>query len=447
MNPFFKTFVVSIGMMTDAYEIFLMNICYVIIKEVYGETSYSSILSSSVLVGMTIGQLLFGFLADVVGKKIMFVTTSIILIVLSTFQMFSFQVTSSSGPYLILAIFRFILGLGIGGEYPLSSSIASSDAQPHNRGRKLVFIFSMQGIGNILAPVVVLLLLLTGLNLDYVWRVAFALGSIPCLLTLYFRIKMDMPKTKEKLVVNKRVIKRLIKENWYYLIGTAGCWFFFDIAFYGNSMFNSTILQIIGFGDSDSSSDPRDGLISTTIGNMILSIMAFPGFIISFLVVDKVGRKPLQLIGFAGTAICFFTMAFFENIILDNFKFLFVFIYGLSFFFQNMGPNTTTYICAAETYDPRIRGTFNGLSAASGKFGAMFGTAIFEPFSSAFGTQSTFICCAILDIVGLALSFIVPENKNVDIEKIEECVYDSNISLELATPEPISMESPIISNN
>ena len=72
MNPYVKTFVVSIGMMTDAYEIFLMNICYVIIKELYGETSYSSTLSSAVLIGMAIGQLLFGFLADAVGKKIMF---------------------------------------------------------------------------------------------------------------------------------------------------------------------------------------------------------------------------------------------------------------------------------------------------------------------------------------------------------------------------------------
>ncbi|KAL7713684.1 Phosphate transporter [Entamoeba marina] len=420
MHPLVKTFVVSIGMMTDAYEIFLMNICYVIIKEIYGETSYSSVLSSSVLVGMSTGQVLFGFLADVVGKKLMFITTLTILIIFSILQFFAFQVTSSSGPYIILAILRFILGLGIGGEYPLSSSIASEDAQPHNRGRKLVFIFSMQGIGNILAPVVVLILLLTGLDLDYVWRVAFALGAVPCILTLYHRCVMDMPQKKKSSSANKGVVKKLIKHNWYYLIGTAGCWFFFDIAFYGNSMFNSTILQIIGFGDSDENSDPRDGLISTTIGNMILSLMAFPGFIVSFLVVDRIGRKPLQLLGFAGTAICFCLMAFFEDIILDNCEFLFVIIYGMSFFFQNMGPNTTTYICAAETYDPRIRGTFNGVSAASGKIGAMMGTAIFEPFSSSFGTRLTFVCCALLDVIGFGLSFIVPENKGANIEICDE---------------------------
>ncbi|BFU19962.1 phosphate transporter, putative [Entamoeba histolytica HM-1:IMSS-B] len=420
MHPLVKTFVVSIGMMTDAYEIFLMNICYVIIKEIYGETSYSSTLSSAVLVGMAIGQLLFGVLADTIGKKLMFITTLTILIIFSILQAFSFEVISGAGPYIILAVIRFILGLGIGGEYPLSSSIASEDAKPHNRGRKLVFIFSMQGIGNILAPLVVLILLYTPLKLDYVWRTALALGAVPCILTLYHRVIMDMPKKKKDHVTSKSEVRSLIKKNWFYLFGTAGCWFFFDIAFYGNSMFNSTVLQVIGFGPSADDEDPRDGLISTTIGNLILVLMAFPGFIVSFLLVDRIGRKPLQLFGFAGTAICFFLMAFFEDIILEHVPYLFVIIYGLSFFFQNMGPNTTTYINAAETYDPRIRGTFNGLSAASGKIGAMIGTAVFNPFTNSFGQTATFCTCGALMMVGFGLSFIVPEGKGADIEQIAD---------------------------
>ncbi|EKE42982.1 hypothetical protein ENUP19_0121G0104 [Entamoeba nuttalli] len=420
MHPLVKTFVVSIGMMTDAYEIFLMNICYVIIKEIYGETSYSSTLSSAVLIGMAIGQLLFGVLADTIGKKLMFITTLTILIIFSILQAFAFEVISGAGPYIILAIVRFILGLGIGGEYPLSSSIASEDAKPHNRGRKLVFIFSMQGIGNILAPLVVLILLYTPLKLDYVWRTALALGAVPCILTLYHRVIMDMPKKKKDHVTSKSEVRSLIKKNWFYLLGTAGCWFFFDIAFYGNSMFNSTVLQVIGFGPSAEDEDLRDGLISTTIGNLILMLMAFPGFIVSFLLVDRIGRKPLQLFGFAGTAICFFLMAFFEDIILEHVPYLFVIIYGLSFFFQNMGPNTTTYINAAETYDPRIRGTFNGISAASGKTGAMIGAAVFSPFTNAFGQIATFCTCGALMMVGFGLSFIVPEGKGADIEQIAD---------------------------
>ncbi|ELP92254.1 inorganic phosphate transporter, putative [Entamoeba invadens IP1] len=419
MNPYLKTFVVSIGMMTDAYEIFLMNICYVIIKTIYGETPYSSMLSSTVLLGMAMGQLMFGILGDAIGKKLMFITTLMILIVFSIAQAFSFEVPDDAGPYIILATIRFVLGLGIGGEYPLSSSIASEDAKPNNRGRKLVFIFSMQGIGNILAPTIVLILLVTPLDLDLVWRVALALGAVPCILTLYHRIIMPMPKKKVAAKTTKSEVKRLIKKNWYYLFGTAGCWFFFDIAFYGNSMFNSTVLQVIGFGPKDTDSDPRQGLISTAIGNLILVLIAFPGFIVSFLLVDRIGRKPLQLFGFAGTAVCFFFMAFFESIVLDNVPYLFVAVYGLSFFFQNMGPNTTTYINAAETYDPRIRGTFNGLSASSGKIGAMIGTAIFEPFSSKFGHLATFCTCGGLMMIGFCLSFIVPEGKGVDIEDVD----------------------------
>ena len=127
MHPWIKTSVLAISMMTDAYEIFLMNICFAIIKEIYGEPGYASTLSSSVLIGMACGQVLFGVLADALGKKLMYICTMIILIIFSVLQAFSFEVYEGSGPYIILAIVRFILGFGIGGEYPLSSSIASED--------------------------------------------------------------------------------------------------------------------------------------------------------------------------------------------------------------------------------------------------------------------------------------------------------------------------------
>ncbi|ELP87595.1 inorganic phosphate transporter, putative [Entamoeba invadens IP1] len=112
-----------------------------------------------------------------------------------------------------------------------------------------------------------------------------------------------MPKKKVVAKTTKSEEKQLIKKNWYYLFGTAGCWFFVDIAFYGNSMFNSTVLQFIGFGPKDTDSDHRQGLISTAIKNLILVSIAFPGFIVSFLLVDRIGRKPLRLFGFAGTAV------------------------------------------------------------------------------------------------------------------------------------------------
>ena len=419
MHPYLKTFVVSIGMMTDAYEIFLMNICYAIIKTVYGETSYSSTLSCAVLIGMAVGQLLFGFLGDVIGKKTMFIITLMILIIFSILQAFAFELIAGQGPYIVLAVIRLILGLGIGGEYPLSSSIAAEDAQPSNRGRKMVFIFSMQGIGNILAPTMVIILLWCFQDLDIVWRVALALGSVPCILTLYFRVRMDLPAPKGTAKTTKQTIKRLVRRYWFYLIGTAGCWFFFDIAFYGNSMFNSTVLQIIGIGADEGASD-HQAMMSTAVGNLVLSLMAFPGFIVSFFIVDRVGRKPLQLLGFVGTTVCFITMAVFQSFILESAPILFVLVYGLSFFFENMGPNTTTYITSAETYDPRIRGTFNGLSAASGKTGAMIGTAVFDPFASAFGTGATFGTCAAIMMVGFALTFIVPENKGADIDIHDE---------------------------
>ncbi|ELP92203.1 sugar transporter, putative [Entamoeba invadens IP1] len=156
-------------------------------------------------------------------------------------------------------------------------------------------------------------------------------------------------------------------------------------------------------------------LVSTAIKNLILVSIAFPGFVVSFLIVDRIGRKPLQLFGFAGTAVCFFFMAFFESIVLDNVPYTLCRCLWPFNLLPNMRLNTTTYINAAETYVPRIRGTFNGLSASSGKMGAMFKTAIFEPFSSKFGHLATFCTCGGLMMIGFCLSFIVPEGKGIDI--------------------------------
>lgn len=98
---------------------------------------------------------------------------------------------------------------------------------------------------------------------------------------------------------------------------------------------------------------------------------------------------------------------------------LFVTLYGLTFFFCNFGPNTITYIISAEAYPKQIRATCHGLSAASGKIGAILGVSIFVPVVQHFGVNHTFVACSVVALLGLILTILlVPET--MDIEWADE---------------------------
>ena len=401
-----KTVVVSIGMLTDAYEVFLMNLISIILAVEYPKTSYASWLNVTILIGMALGQLLFGYLGDRIGRKPMFIITGIILIVFSFASGLIFPIIFEE-PYISLSIIRFLLGLGIGGEYPLSSTITAETSKGSSRGRNMVFIFTMRGIGNLFAPIVVYILLITGIDLDYVWRIAFMLGALPCLLTLVFRFLLDFPGKVRKPEQKIKTFE-IVKKNILPLIGTAGTWFLFDVAFYGNSMCNANVLKIIGFA-SDNGVNSRSSIQKNSVGNIILTAISLPGFLVAYLIINKVSKRYTQMVGFFGTAVSYLLLAFLGKTIIEHCPYVYVIIYGISFFFQNMGPNTMRYVLSTEVYETSVRSTCSGISAASGKLGGIIGTLIFDPITEEIGVEWIFIVCAVLMIIGLFLTFFIPK--------------------------------------
>jgi len=112
---------------------------------------------------------------------------------------------------------------------------------------------------------------------------------------------------------------------------------------------------------------------------------------------------------------------FYENI--KSIPSLFVILYGLTFFFSNIGPNTTTYILSAESFPKSIRSTAHGISAAFGKLGALFGVAIFPSFVNAFGVGPVFLFCGIILVVGLVVTLVFireTKGKKLSEEESEE---------------------------
>jgi len=111
----------------------------------------------------------------------------------------------------------------------------------------------------------------------------------------------------------------------------------------------------------------------------------------------------VMLQGFAAMAVLYFTIALSWHP-LRNFPILLVFLYGLTFFFANFGPNTTTFILPSLVYSAECRSTFNGISAACGKLGALVGATMFAPLDKKFHEEVVMFMCAITALVAFAMT-------------------------------------------
>jgi PHS family inorganic phosphate transporter-like MFS transporter len=120
-----------------------------------------------------------------------------------------------------------------------------------------------------------------------------------------------------------------------------------------------------------------DSLRQVCIGNIVLSVAGLiPGYWACFLFIDSWGRRPIQLMGFVIPALVFCCMGFGYDVLTTHGagpQAAFVFLYCVANFFINFGPNTTTFVIPGEAFPTRYRSTSHGISAASGKLGAIVG--------------------------------------------------------------------------
>merc|ERR1719506_1843888 len=118
---------------------------------------------------------------------------------------------------------------------------------------------------------------------------------------------------------------------------------------------------------------------------------------------DSIGRKNIQIQGFVAMAVLYAALAIFLND-LKAYSIPLLSVYGLTFFFSNFGPNSTTFILPSESFPFEVRTSLNGFCAAMGKAGATVGSAVFKPVVDASGPQTVFWLCTICATVGVVLT-------------------------------------------
>jgi PHS family inorganic phosphate transporter-like MFS transporter len=396
------TITAGVGFAADSYDLFVIGIVLVIMKELYGgSNSDASVVGSSSLAMAVIGQLLFGYLATRFGRVKLFIATLVLIIVGTLLSAAVFQ-TDSVSIFAMLAVTRCILGLGIGGEYPLAATI-TKEKNSGKSNHKTVLVFSMQGVGIMVAALMFLLLVSFGTAPEALFRLLLGFGAIPGLATIYWRVKMT--ETGAFLGVDDRKLHWADwKQNARALCGTAGTWFLFDITFYGNGMFAAAILDAQNQGMAFT-----DRLTRTSLFNLVVAAIGFVGYILARYTIDRFNKRTQQIVGFVVVALVFAVLGMIQRQVEGN-LYIFAPIYGLTFLFSNWGPNTTTYVLPTIVFRARVRPFFHGIAAAAGKLGAVVGAAMVVPINATWGTAAVMYVSAAIAFVGALWTLWLPYN-------------------------------------
>ena len=368
------------------------------------------------IVGALTGQLLFGVCGDQFGRKWTFISTAALTIVGTVLQAAAQPRMMGMNIWQQLMLFRFFMGVGVGGEYPMASTVTSEGSSAANRGRNLAAVFSMQGVGRVLCAIVLLFSVHVITDTNWQWRFSILFGAVPMMACFRFRwmpeseVFLEQVGDKTPPAQRLYVILQSVWDNRVKLLGTAGSWFILDVVFYGNSLFSSDVTAAMGGSNAT--------LPGNALTNFYLQLMAMPGYVCGVIFLDRIGRKRLQMIGFTGEAIIFAIMAIFYRQ-LKGLSGLFVFLYAMTFFFDDFGANLTTFVIPAEIFPTAARSTCHGISAACGKAGAAVGAAAFLKITNMYcpdgkcvkgrdtdllgkGVRAVFIICSCLALIGLA---------------------------------------------
>jgi len=447
-------FLSAMGIFLDGFDLFVMSIALPLIIVQFSATPLEQgIVGAAAVVGAIFGALIGGRLCDRFGRKKVFLFDLLIFIIFAVLSSFAWSIES-------LIIFRFMLGVGIGADYPVCASYVSEFMPKRIRGRMLIAAFSFQAVG-IFAAAAVGLFILAMHPSESAWRGMLVAGAVPAVVILLLRrgipesarwhiqrkewklamgvVRYMIPDFTMKKPVNPiddvvqmrlekvpvwhsylRLYSELFsKKNLRRTILITVPWFFMDFAFYGVGIFTPILIAaMIGTHGAGLNFIAQDFYSSEY--TVLLDIFLVIGFILSILFIEKIGRIRLQLAGFIGMAAGMFILAASQSGSQTIIAIAFV-GFGLFNLLQNFGPNATTFLLPAELFSTRLRATAHGFAAGIAKVGAACGIIFVPLMTASYGVRDTVIFMGIICIFAFVVTWVTRiDMTGRSLEEIED---------------------------
>jgi MFS family permease len=455
----------GVGFFTDAYDLFVISTVATLVASQWRlDTSHKSWVTGAAILGAFIGAMVFGRIADRLGRKSVYVAVAIVMI--------AGALLSACAPgfgWLVAA--RFLLGLGIGGDYPVSAVLMSEYSNRNDRGRLVGLVFSMQALGLIVGPLVALALLESGVSHNVTWRLLLGLGALPAAGVLWLRTLMPEsprfvaevrgnaeraaaeleafsagvasaraasaggasgpgtaagPTGAPRAGAHGRLLELLRDPRMIrLLLGTAGSWLLFDYAYYGNTLSLPTILKEVS---------PTASVTTQLIWSLaIFLVFALPGYVLAFSYMDRIGHRTLQFIGFGVMAGAFTILGVVPALTAHVAPFLAIF--GVSYLFIEFGPNMTTFVLPSELFPVRARTTGHGISAGVGKLGAFVGVFLVPRLETSIGLRGMLLVAAGSACLGIGMTVLLPEPARRSLDEVSA----NSLIVSLATHAPAEL--------
>ncbi|MCI0761041.1 MFS transporter [Bacillus cereus] len=340
--------IAGLGWLFDAMDVGMLSFVMVALQKDWGlSTQEMGWIGSINSIGMAVGALIFGILSDKIGRK------SVFIITLSLFSIGS-GLTALTTTLAMFLVLRFLIGMGLGGELPVASTLVSESVEAHERGKIVVLLESFWAGGWLIAALISYFVIP-----KYGWEVAMVLSAVPALYALYLRWNLPDSPRFQKVEKRPSVIEN-IKSVWSgeYRKATIMLWilwFCVVFSYYGMFLWLPSVMVLKGFS-----------LIKSFQYVLIMTLAQLPGYFTAAWFIERLGRKFVLVTYLIGTACSAYLFG-----VADSLTVLIVAGMLLSFF--NLGAWGALYAYTPEQYPTVIRGTGAGMAAAFGRIGGILG--------------------------------------------------------------------------
>lgn len=391
----------GLGWMLDAFDVMLYSMVLADLISRFGMSkSIAGLLGSLTLVASAIGGFYFGFVADRVGRTRSLSISILVYSLASAACGFSQNIIE-------LGIFRFILGLGMGGEWAAGAALVAETWPAEHRGKALGVMQSTWAIGEMLAALVALSILP-----HYGWRAVFFVGVLPGLLAFWIQRRVPEPeiwqRRKAKAGGAPRVpLNRLWAKDirWTGIIATAmnacGMFGYWGLFIWMPAYFS---LPVADGGRGLSLTKTMAWLVVTGVGKWL-------GYALFGFVADLFGRRRT-----------YFAYLFIAAIVTPLYGWirdpLWLLALGPVVAFFGTGFFSGFPAIASEIFPPEIRATAMGLSYNFGRGVSAFAPPIIGALADVFGLSlgHSFIILGAAFFLGALLTLALPETRGKELE-------------------------------
>ncbi|MDF7667573.1 MFS transporter [Orbaceae bacterium ESL0727] len=355
-------FVAGVGWLFDAMDVGLLAFILAALKQDWGlSAAQLGIIGSVNSIGMALGAFIFGIYADKKGRKSAFFITLLMFSVASGLSAFAWGLGS-------LLILRFFIGMGLGGELPVASTLVSENVPPEIRGRIVVLLESFWAVGWIVAALIAFFLI----PLPVIgWRGAMILSALPAFYALYLRFNLPTSLNDRHLTVDtqKESICYKIQSVWSATFRQRTLmlwivWFCVVFSYYGMFLWLPSVMMMKGFD-----------MVKSFGYILIMTLAQLPGYFSVAWLIERLGRKWVLVIYLLGTLIS----GYLFGIVQSANQLL---LSGMLLSFFNLGAWGAMYAYTPEQYTAHIRGTGVGMAAAVGRIGGILGPLMVGLFVS-----------------------------------------------------------------